>query len=658
MGIEGGSSNNEIQSQEINQSNNEQVEINQAEQQRSGEELEGNSTIDNEGERKQIAGKDEAENLNSDEASKLDKENSIEDDSSQEQQEANQDDSPEKMQLDNQDTIEGESNDNFKAESDNIKESDSLDSDETIEDANDKEEDKSEDDTVEDSLDSDDSIESESDEGEIESSDKDMEKDSLDDEDTIEDSNDVEDDSNDSVEPEDAEDETEDTEDKVDDQEESEDTEDEVDNRDETEDTEDEVDNQEEPEDTEDEVDNQEEPEDTEDEVDNQDEPEDTEDEVDNQDESEDTEDEVDNQDEPEDTEDEVDNQDESEDTEDEVDNQDETEDTEDEVDNLDESEDTEDEVDNLDELVDIEDEVDNPDKQEDNEGDTELLDETHVEAELTRIEETDNGDDLKESEGGGLQEKNDEGGKNGDVYEIEKPLSERLNEIYSKYYDGAEKFGEDEYGNPCAILSPEEKKSLVDELKHEYDDTPLDERGNDFVPESADYLKDSSISRQEAADGSQQLWINYKWPEEDGFKTKDGVVDKSEVTIQKGDVIDRVGHNGGRFTSPVKDGKPYSTESRALPYYFTENNIENEPSYHQFRATDDITPVNIRDSINNVSDKEKRASFQKEFNKSNGKTYEGEIGQAFSDDDGGGIQYHMPMSIQSLINLGLLEEL
>ncbi len=632
MGIEGGSSNNEIQSQEINQSNNEQVEINQAEQQRSGEELEGNSTIDNEGERKQIAGKDEAENLNSDEASKLDKENSIEDDSSQEQQEANQDDSPEKMQLDNQDTIEGESNDNFKAESDNIKESDSLDSDETIEDANDKEEDKSEDDTVEDSLDSDDSIESESDEGEIESSDKDMEKDSLDDEDTIEDSNDVEDDSNDSVEPEDAEDETEDTEDKVDDQEESEDTEDEVDNRDETEDTEDEVDNQEEPEDTEDEVDNQEEPEDTEDEVDNQDE--------------------------PEDTEDEVDNQDESEDTEDEVDNQDETEDTEDEVDNLDESEDTEDEVDNLDELVDIEDEVDNPDKQEDNEGDTELLDETHVEAELTRIEETDNGDDLKESEGGGLQEKNDEGGKNGDVYEIEKPLSERLNEIYSKYYDGAEKFGEDEYGNPCAILSPEEKKSLVDELKHEYDDTPLDERGNDFVPESADYLKDSSISRQEAADGSQQLWINYKWPEEDGFKTKDGVVDKSEVTIQKGDVIDRVGHNGGRFTSPVKDGKPYSTESRALPYYFTENNIENEPSYHQFRATDDITPVNIRDSINNVSDKEKRASFQKEFNKSNGKTYEGEIGQAFSDDDGGGIQYHMPMSIQSLINLGLLEEL
>lgn len=42
MGIEGGS-NSEVQNQEINQANNEQNEINQAEHQRSGEELEGNS---------------------------------------------------------------------------------------------------------------------------------------------------------------------------------------------------------------------------------------------------------------------------------------------------------------------------------------------------------------------------------------------------------------------------------------------------------------------------------------------------------------------------------------------------------------------------------------------------------------------------------------
>ena len=51
MRIEGGS-NNEVQNQEINQANNEQNRINQAEHRRNGEELEANSTIDNEGEKK------------------------------------------------------------------------------------------------------------------------------------------------------------------------------------------------------------------------------------------------------------------------------------------------------------------------------------------------------------------------------------------------------------------------------------------------------------------------------------------------------------------------------------------------------------------------------------------------------------------------------
>lgn len=46
MGIVGGPSNNEVQSQEIQQADNEQLEQNQAEHQRNSEELESNSTID------------------------------------------------------------------------------------------------------------------------------------------------------------------------------------------------------------------------------------------------------------------------------------------------------------------------------------------------------------------------------------------------------------------------------------------------------------------------------------------------------------------------------------------------------------------------------------------------------------------------------------
>lgn len=244
------------------------------------------------------------------------------------------------------------------------------------------------------------------------------------------------------------------------------------------------------------------------------------------------------------------------------------------------------------------------------------------------------------------------------DASEIDKPLSERLNDIYDKYYDAAENYGEDEYGNPCANLSPEEKADLVNELKQEYDKTPMEERGNTFVPESADYLKDETISRVETADGSYASWVNYNWPENDGFTSKDGVAQKEEATIQKDDVIDRVGHNGGRFTSPVVDGKAETVESRALPYHFTQENIENEPSYHQFKAKDDITPENIQDRINNIEDDKQRKSLQMEFDKSEGKTYKGEIDHAFAEGDGGGTQYHMPMSINSLMKLNLLEEI
>lgn len=79
MGIEGGSSNREVQSQEIQQANSEQNELNQADHKRSGEELEANSTIDNEGERKQIEGREEATDSKDGNVSRLDDAENIED---------------------------------------------------------------------------------------------------------------------------------------------------------------------------------------------------------------------------------------------------------------------------------------------------------------------------------------------------------------------------------------------------------------------------------------------------------------------------------------------------------------------------------------------------------------------------------------------------
>ena len=79
MGIEGGFSNREVQSQEIQQANTEQSELNQADHKRSGEELEANSTIDNEGERKQIEGREEATDSKDGNVSGLDDAEAIED---------------------------------------------------------------------------------------------------------------------------------------------------------------------------------------------------------------------------------------------------------------------------------------------------------------------------------------------------------------------------------------------------------------------------------------------------------------------------------------------------------------------------------------------------------------------------------------------------
>nr|WP_317351353.1 hypothetical protein [uncultured Agathobacter sp.] len=109
MGIEGGSNSNEVQSQEIQQANLEQQAQSQEAHQRSGEELEANSTIDNEGERKQIEGKDDATEDVDNSSSKLEEKNSIEGDSSNNEAQDAEAAHTEQSALDMQNTIEDDS---------------------------------------------------------------------------------------------------------------------------------------------------------------------------------------------------------------------------------------------------------------------------------------------------------------------------------------------------------------------------------------------------------------------------------------------------------------------------------------------------------------------------------------------------------------------
>lgn len=159
MAIEGGSGSNEVQIQEINQSNNEQIEHNQTKHQRNGEELEGNTTIGNEGERKQINGKDEAAETTDDDTVQLDGDDNLEDEASQEQQPETDDASMEQSQLDSQDTIESDMSRAEDVPGINDEITGTLDDDNTIDIESDDEVDESEEpESREEVLDSDDSI--------------------------------------------------------------------------------------------------------------------------------------------------------------------------------------------------------------------------------------------------------------------------------------------------------------------------------------------------------------------------------------------------------------------------------------------------------------------------------------------------------------------
>ncbi|WP_228478925.1 glycohydrolase toxin TNT-related protein, partial [Listeria seeligeri] len=88
----------------------------------------------------------------------------------------------------------------------------------------------------------------------------------------------------------------------------------------------------------------------------------------------------------------------------------------------------------------------------------------------------------------------------------------------------------------------------------------------------------------------------NIKWPEADGFIVdKFGNAIKYDANLKKGQIIDRYGNTGGRFTSPVDNGKLIDYNSRGLPY------PESAKTYHQYEFTQDINTKTVRKAYDNL---------------------------------------------------------
>jgi hypothetical protein len=137
-------------------------------------------------------------------------------------------------------------------------------------------------------------------------------------------------------------------------------------------------------------------------------------------------------------------------------------------------------------------------------------------------------------------------------------------------------------------------------------------------------------------------------------------VLDKSGDAIKKpyspniGDVIDRYGPPNGRYTSPVIDGTPYNYDQRSLPY------VEDPSKYHQYKVTGDFD--NIETYVNQCTDtrfKDKIITYMEGYDLSYDdlKIQKGEIARGFRS-TGGGIQYELPLPVDILEGLGLLEKI
>jgi hypothetical protein len=161
-------------------------------------------------------------------------------------------------------------------------------------------------------------------------------------------------------------------------------------------------------------------------------------------------------------------------------------------------------------------------------------------------------------------------------------------------------------------------------------------------IPKSSEVLNsDGSIKWSEVPNGGYTL-------------DEKGNAIKEKYILKEGDVIDRYGPPNGRYTSPVIENKPFNYEQRSLPY------IEDPSKYHQYKVKDGF--IDFKTSIETCTDpktKIKIDAYMKKYRI----TYDdlnvqaGEIASGFGS-AGGGIQYELPLPVNMLEDLNIIEKI
>lgn len=172
----------------------------------------------------------------------------------------------------------------------------------------------------------------------------------------------------------------------------------------------------------------------------------------------------------------------------------------------------------------------------------------------------------------------------------------------------------------------------------------------------SADYFEGKQIPVRSRSFVDAQGHI--KWPPKgtDGF-----VVDSAgnpitqPADLKAGQVLDRFGSNGGRFTSPVNNGEKLPFNTRGMPY------PEGYQEYHQYEIVKDLTKENILQAFKEAPDivKEKIRLSLEYYGldiEDLANIRKGKIAKVFG--QGGGTQIQFGSSLSFYEDLGLVREI
>ena len=233
-------------------------------------------------------------------------------------------------------------------------------------------------------------------------------------------------------------------------------------------------------------------------------------------------------------------------------------------------------------------------------------------------------------------------------VTDLDAAISDKCKEYYDKYGPN---------------LTAEQKQSLYEELLDLYKKTAPQNRGDLLVPMNAEVID----GLQKSNYGKGDLYIvTYKW--ETGNETEEST--RTMKTMPVGTVFDRLGSPYGKCVGQVnEDGSCAKVSQRSIPYYFEGDDATQQASYHRYVVKVEITKSNLIEQIekkaSSVSEKERmKAAVNKYYDNKipvygnngnqDGLAY-GEIASMFGE-PGGGYQYDMPLDMNDLYNIGMID--